>query len=43
MADWQLIDMTNYERNLFIGEGKVPSEWDPVEFRITHHLFSQIF
>ena len=43
MADCQLIGMTDDELNLFIGEGKVPSGWNPVDFRITHGVLSQIF
>ena len=43
MADCQLIHMANDELNLFTGEGKVPFEWNPMEFRITHALLSQIF
>ena len=43
MADCQLIGMTDDELNLFIGGGKAPSGWNPVDFRITHGLLSQIF
>ena len=43
MADCQLICMTDDELNLFLGGGKVPSGWNPVDFRITHGLLSQIF
>ena len=35
--------MPHDELNLFIGKGRVPSGWNPVELRVTHGLLSQIF